>query len=80
MYILVNYDSNWKYPKFFNTFNDAFMMYELLNDPFIIIEYFDENNEKQIVWKNEYEIYSDELYSFNFLINNQENFNCVYIQ
>lgn len=55
MYYIVNYIKFYRYPKEFKTFNDAFMRYELINDPENIIEYFDENYNREIVWKKEFE-------------------------
>lgn len=55
MYIVVNYKSFIKYPKTFYKFNDAFMVYQLLNDLDNIIEYYDDEFNRQIVWCDEYE-------------------------
>lgn len=63
MYYIVNYTTFQRYPKTFNNFNDAFMRYELLNDPYNIIEYFDEEYNKQIVWKKDFEDVSSDILS-----------------
>lgn len=55
MYLIVSYDRFYKYPKMFTTFMHAFMIYEILNDENNIIEYYDKFNNRQIVWKSDYE-------------------------
>lgn len=52
MYKIVNYDWWWGYPTIFNTFKDAFMIFELKgyeNTNNTIIEYFDSEG-TQVVW------------------------------
>lgn len=63
MYFIVNYQKFWKYPNLFHNFIDAFMNYELLNDPENIIEYYDENYNRQIVWQKEFEDVSSDILS-----------------
>lgn len=67
MYLIVNYEKFWKHPNIFYKFNNAFMVYELLEeDPNNIIEYYDENYNREIVWKKEFEnISSDILSGYN---------------
>ena len=51
MYKIVNYERWWSYKKVFNTFKDAFMMYELLgfeNEPDNIIVAYGENGEEVV--------------------------------
>ena len=56
MYTIVNYDAWWKYPKTFNDFNTAYMMYELLGDINSSIEFFDfETETRQVVWDKTFE-------------------------
>lgn len=63
--MIVNYQDNYKYHKTFNNFISAFMIYEILNDECNIIEHYDKNYNRTVVWKKEYEnIGVDQFNSF----------------
>lgn len=56
MYIIANYDRNWKCDKTYNNFNDAFMKYQILNDNRAVIEHIDfKTYKKTVVWSSAYE-------------------------
>ena len=66
MYLIVDYESFYRYPDIVYNFNDAFLIYESLNSPKSIIEYYDENYNRQIVWCSEFEdVSSDFLSGYN---------------
>lgn len=54
MYMIVNYDHWWRYPKVWNNFKDCFMMYELLGDYTNVIECHNDGI-TEIVWNGEME-------------------------
>lgn len=55
MYIIVNYDRWWKYPQTLDNFNSAFMLHQLIGDENNIIEYYNKNYEREVVWSKKME-------------------------
>lgn len=50
MYLIVNYKSWWRYPESFRNFRDAFDVYEQLQGDDNIIEYYNSDYRRTIVW------------------------------
>ena len=56
MYVVANYDWNWKCETVFETFSDAFMKAEITNEPGDVIEHWNfEDNTSTLVWSREWE-------------------------